>query len=204
MARGPIGVCPRLPRTRGDRPRMYRARWLARSSSPHTRGSSLFAMVAPALASVFPAHAGIVPRSSSTRAGSSCLPRTRGDRPLPSFSASVPSMSSPHTRGSSRRQGGCSRGLFVFPAHAGIVPGSPPPSPRTRCLPRTRGDRPGPHLHLTTMWQSSPHTRGSSRRWRRRGCQRSVFPAQAGIVRTHWRPCSPSCRLPRTRGDRPG
>src|SRR5690606_18743640 len=77
----------RLPRTRGDRPRITRDSCTSTWAPPHTRGSTWSEEDGPLDAPGSPAHAGIDPEPQGLSASSPRLPRTRGDRPL-SFSVS--------------------------------------------------------------------------------------------------------------------
>ncbi len=112
----------RLPRTRGDRPMVVRAFVGPSRSPPHTRGSTRVSKPAIAGSGVSPAHAGIDPSIIASNLRNSCLPRTRGDRPVSSLAVPACDQSPPHTRGSTS---GPTSGVSVWtvsPAHAGIDP----------------------------------------------------------------------------------
>ncbi len=111
-----------LPRARGGRPPALRFDRIVIRSSPRTRGSSLTLDRLPHRRRVFPAHAGVVPRSARTCAPPSCLPRARGGRPPWPRSRSSTDRSSPRTRGSSCLLIPVDLHPLVFPAHAGVVP----------------------------------------------------------------------------------
>ena len=134
------------------------------------------------------------------------LPRTRGDRPSGARGWDWAGWSSPHTRGSTRKehhQHHRRRGHRVFPAHAGI---DPRPGCRRRGrsgLPRTRGDRPDALVLDVAQDPSSPHTRGSTRHRELLAHGEAVFPAHAGIDPSPCRWYRRVACLPRTRGDRP-
>ena len=49
---------------------------------PHTRGSTVDALVADGRVAVSPAYAGIDPRARETSDSLRCFPRIRGDRPF--------------------------------------------------------------------------------------------------------------------------
>jgi len=113
-------------------------------------------------------------------------------------------VSSPHTRGSSRRHRD-RRGLGdVVPAHAGVIPIAPPPLRSRRCRPRTRGGHPWSTLKELEKSESSPHTRGSSRLDYRRRYMSIVVPAHAGVIRVSSRRPGMASSRPRTRGGHPG
>ncbi len=154
------------------------------AAPPHTRGSTLLDVACDDVPLGSPAHAGIDPRSISTRSPTARLPRTRGDRPgFPGAGRSSP---------------------IGSPAHAGI-------DPRARCrrahghrLPRTRGDRPASTLVVTWRPEAPPHTRGSTG-WVGPNALRVLgSPAHAGIDPMPPKSVVYLLRLPRTRGDRPG
>ena len=71
----------RLPRTRGDGPRLPGRRDHRREASPHTRGWTRHHLVAVHVHLGFPAHAGMDPAGSAETPSGSRLPRTRGDGP---------------------------------------------------------------------------------------------------------------------------
>ena len=131
-------------------------------------------------------------------------PRTRGDRPSPASVGAFGRSAPPHTRGSTRPGAGDRAPGAGSPAHAGIDPPHPSRRSRRPWLPRTRGDRPLPAITTDAEGTAPPHTRGSTRSpYLARG-RAFGSPAHAGIdpFATPW--SSYSCRLPRTRGDRPG
>ncbi len=62
--RGPpdrIFIC--LPRTRGDRPQQKITKGEVQQSTPHTRGSTCLCLAPRGPKNVYPAHAGIDPRT---------------------------------------------------------------------------------------------------------------------------------------------
>ena len=95
-----VDILKGLPRTRGDRPAAKAAAEGLYRSSPHTRGSTHGGPVMSYATRVFPAHAGIDPSFPLASSQMSCLPRTRGDRPLGNLGVGLGLESSPHTRGS--------------------------------------------------------------------------------------------------------
>ena len=72
---------PRLPRTRGDRPKEVVRRPAVDAAPPHTRGSTRHDHGAGRPARGSPAHAGIDPAMRPPSPPCARLPRTRGDRP---------------------------------------------------------------------------------------------------------------------------
>ena len=110
---------------------------------------------------------------------------------------------SPHTRGCSCRRAYHRLFQHVFPAYAGMFRSTLPPSKSCNSFPRIRGDVPSDG-HITLVRRRfSPHTRGCSRPNRRRGHQKAVFPAYAGMFRHSLAPNTPNASFPRIRGDVP-
>ena len=192
-----------LPRTRGDRPSPGGDVFDGRAPSPHTRGSTRSRARISRVPSAFPAHAGIDPFRAWLRLSAAGLPRTRGDRPQVDRRPSRLRWPSPHTRGSTHHSRDLLRGDRAFPAHAGIDVPAGSVWGETRCLPRTRGDRPAQIAAIKQQSKPSPRTRGST--FVRLLARRPIpaFPAHAGIdPRARCLISAPRC-LPRTRGDRP-
>jgi hypothetical protein len=112
-------------------------------------------------------------------------------------------VSSPRTRGCSH----CSRvrrpAGHVFPAHAGVFPGSRHVVRMTERLPRARGGVPRPDNPGTARPTSSPRTRGCSSGHARHGADAGVFPAHAGVFPRHLGNTRPDTSLPRARGGVP-
>ena len=192
-----------LPRTRGDGPGAPAGLPQASPSSPHARGWTLSAGKPCDCSDVFPARAGMDPRSRRPAAPRLGLPRTRGDGPVARPPHLGHATSSPHARGWTRRSLPSPVLPPVFPARAGMDPfGRARALPAFR-LPRTRGDGPAPDLTGGRVNASSPHARGWTRASRQRTRPSSVFPARAGMdPRRRFSGCRFTC-LPRTRGDGP-
>ena len=134
-------------------------------------------------ASVFPACAGVVPRTLQFRKRFIGLPRMRGGGPFRQGATVLRKGSSPHTRGWScnARKGKCPFGS----------------------LPRIRGGGPSSFSSSVLPLLSSPHTRGWSQFIQLPFQLYNVFPAYAGVVPS-WSPCSnPFSCLPRIRGGGP-
>ena len=160
----PTGTAPRrLPRTRGDGPRIRRRRARADMASPHTRGWTPTPRRTAAVGGGFPAHAGMDRSSAAADWGWRRLPRTRGDGPMAESGCRVMATASPHTRGwtAGRRETAAQRG--GFPAHAGMdLNSNSEPTPQSG-LPRTRGDGPESGPEGEAEAAASPHTRGWTR-----------------------------------------
>ena len=110
---------------------------------------------------------------------------------------------SPHTRGCSRLSRQSARPSSVFPAHAGMFPGTPSGLRRFTSFPRTRGDVPDDVRVAVIGKMFSPHTRGCSEGRRSSLCPRVVFPAHAGMFPSVKAKVMVSTCFPRTRGDVP-
>ena len=192
-----------LPRTRGDRPSDPCARRSKRRAPPHTRGSTHLPRLRDGLDEGSPAHAGIDPPPTASRAASSRLPRTRGDRPPARSWPAAFSQAPPHTRGSTRVRRLRSNEPGGSPAHAGIDPRALDRVASPSRLPRTRGDRPRQEWRGIGSVLAPPHTRGSTHDGQPRQALPHGSPAHAGIDPGRPRRRGRRSRLPRTRGDRP-
>ncbi len=172
-----------LPRARGGVPGELLLPLPPPCSSPRTRGCSRTACGARRPGPLFPAHAGVFPRS--------WLHQPIGIR------------SSPRTRGCSLGERVAGAAAALFPAHAGVFPPTARCCGSARTLPRARGGVPTPSLPPPVVLVSSPRTRGCSQ------CEevphRSVrlFPAHAGVFPGHPRPQLGQGPLPRARGGVP-
>ena len=78
----PWAAAPRLPRTRGDGPRVGRLTRRGRRAPPHTRGWTSWPARRRFRCRGSPAHAGMDPGASPSRKHRPWLPRTRGDGPF--------------------------------------------------------------------------------------------------------------------------
>ena len=153
--------------------------------------------------SVFPAHAGVFLRWSSSVRTCGGLPRTRGGvPPLRGWRVLYPG-SSPHTRGCSRPGQHRPGAVRVFPAHAGVFPTTSSARCSARRLPRTRGGVPNPTAQVRQVGKSSPHTRGCSQRRTLDQAGSQVFPAHAGVFLDGVQAMKGAARLPRARGGVP-
>ena len=143
------------------------------------------------------------PARWTATAGSSGLPRTRGDGPRLARVVAPRDAASPHTRGWTRVTTTAPANAEGFPAHAGMDPAASRRSQTRGRLPRTRGDGPVARLGHGARTEASPHTRGWTRSSSSRATAQPGFPAHAGMDRRT--PSGPArrWRLPRTRGDGP-
>ena len=116
---------PRFPRTRGDGPGTDTFALVAEAFPPHTRGWTHARVQHGRRAGVSPAHAGMDPRSSTTRTTSWRFPRTRGDGPPTGPAHELCGQFPPHTRGWTDVIPPDAHILGVSPAHAGMDPPEP-------------------------------------------------------------------------------
>ena len=213
-----------LPRTRGDAPFLREEEWLRRVVTPHTRGCSCAGIRPRGRSAGYPAHAGMLPTSTSCIVHGPGLPRTRGDAPfkpgaqdweisgLPRTRGDAPQRYSteihadrvtPHTRGCSSVPARTFSKHSGYPAHAGMLPDMPTPSHPDEGLPRTRGDAPHDGLVGKVGLRVTPHTRGCSRVAERPRADGPGYPAHAGMLLRAVCLARAFSRLPRTRGDAP-
>ena len=157
----------------------------------------------PAPFGVFPAHAGVFPSGIPGVDQGSGLPRARGGVPKAALLAHIKAKSSPRTRGCSHVTSLEMSLLAVFPAHAGVFPPGRVLRNRSVSLPRARGGVPVGWLNEDGITESSPRTRGCSRKMGRKIGAILVFPAHAGVFPSPLVTASASLRLPRARGGVP-
>ncbi len=105
---------------RGDRPHFILVFLLRFLFTPHARGSTLRANPTSRSAQVYPACAGIDLYATRKLMWKTCLPRMRGDRPLPFSLSTRKEAFTPHARGSTLPIGALYRAERVYPACAGI------------------------------------------------------------------------------------
>ena len=173
------------------------------AASPHTRGWTQVEPLVRLAEAGFPAHAGMDLDRHARSVSGSRLPRTRGDGPLFDALHARIDGASPHTRGWTPRRGPRGSRPPGFPAHAGMDLRLGRHHGDFDGLPRTRGDGPRSCASPRTSSTASPHTRGWTRRGRRRFRCRPGFPAHAGMDPPPLRARTGFARLPRTRGDGP-
>ena len=159
-----------VPRARGDGPAEHLGRVDTRGCSPRTRGWSQRRYCRGCLFAVFPAHAGMVPAARPGRSGSGGVPRARGDGPGCPARPERFWGCSPRTRGWSQGHGRVLALGRVFPAHAGMVPGTCCRTDRCAGVPRARGDGPSRTSVRMVAIRCSPRTRGWSRPTRNVNC----------------------------------
>ncbi len=132
------------------------------SSAPLTRGSTHGQDKGGLLPRVCPAHAGIYLDSETCSVTHSCLPRSRGDLPLPEAQRIGVLQSAPLTRGSTLSFARNAIEGSVCPAHAGIYPTVTSINTGLIRLPRSRGDLPRYAYDAPIGSGSAPLTRGST------------------------------------------
>ena len=113
-----------LPRMRGDRPDHLFVLYCSYAFTPHARGSTSSKHLQDSLRFVYPACAGIDHFFLLVYQTVSCLPRMRGDRPDRVHPLDAGNKFTPHARGSTVPYRKRRLYLRVYPACAGIDPGS--------------------------------------------------------------------------------
>ncbi len=204
----PAGTCPAeagpaLPRARGGGPSLGRLPGPDSISSPRTRGWSARKAATTDYLKLFPAHAGVVPRTHARAWTRRPLPRARGGGPNSGPVGYGDTDSSPRTRGWSCRGGRGARPADLFPAHAGVVPQRVELARGRAPLPRARGGGPPTAGDLAPATTSSPRTRGWSLGLPGAEPPDILFPAHAGVVPRSSRRTPTTDALPRARGGGP-
>jgi len=152
---------------------------------------------------VYPACAGIHRLTIFILIMTRCLPRMRGDPPVPQVHAGILSPSTPHARGSTPLPEDKRRLAEVYPACAGIHLFLLKGERAEKCLPRMRGDPPTSNSCPRRIFTSTPHARGSTPGTRGTRNQGNVYPACAGIHLNNKNYRKRLQGLPRMRGDPP-
>ena len=138
----------RLPRMRGDRPRLRTISNRTQKFTPHARGSTVLSRRRLVGMLVYPACAGIDLFRYALRVACVGLPRMRGDRPERVIPIRRRSVFTPHARGSTSAGSASYLPMQVYPACAGIDQRSAKVVAGFSGLPRMRGDRPLPLSHF--------------------------------------------------------
>ena len=155
-----------------------------RTFFPHTRVWSRHLYWRNQSSIVFPAHAGVILKSTVVDFKDGCFSRTRGGDPVSRSLSVMPILFFPHTRVWSWHPKLSKRYRYVFPAHAGVIP-----------IHR-------PEMSFSTRF--SPHTRVWSRSSNRNLVKYIVFPAHAGVIPRKKEPTTQYTCFSRTRGCDPG
>ena len=108
-------------------------------SSPRTRGYFHVNVIATSVARLFPAHAGVFPKSASVTSHGTPLPRARGGISHERSPSSRIPPSSPRTRGYFLPRPMRQASRRPFPAHAGVFPRAGGVCAAWASLPRVRG-----------------------------------------------------------------
>ncbi len=130
------------PRACGGGPWGYQGQMIKNRWSPRMRGWSPDGPGEAGPEGVVPAHAGVVPTTSTRTAPPPCGPRACGGGPLTLSVSNAARMWSPRMRGWSHDPGRAGPPPSVVPAHAGVVPLPAVPSSLTRRGPRACGGGP--------------------------------------------------------------
>ncbi len=193
----------RVPRASGDGPIQVDTTPDGKSCSPRERGWSARLGRPLTTDEVFPARAGMVPQDRATQDRLRRVPRASGDGPRsPGFAVSSHSCS-PRERGWSLLVTTLARGMGVFPARAGMVPGRSCGGRSAGCVPRASGDGPAIEDGAAIDGACSPRERGWSPPHRRVREPPRVFPARAGMVRSRIAWLQWHLGVPRASGDGP-
>ena len=137
--------CPPLsgqahPRSRGENAGLAVPTVRSYGSSPLTRGKQLRAWPGRPAGRLIPAHAGKTYHARSWPPMAEAHPRSRGENRQSASTATVPSGSSPLTRGKQRVPRRRPDRIRLIPAHAGKTGSRRPPPARSTAHPRSRGE----------------------------------------------------------------
>ena len=163
-----------LPRPRGDGPWYEERKSGEPKAPPPTRGWTARDGRRMGHVPGSPAHAGMDPPCSRSRAGRCGLPRPRGDGPRSILRSSGSPSAPPPTRGWTGRRAEPREVDDGSPAHAGMDRSWYRPPSAGRRLPRPRGDGPSVVMLMSASPWAPPPTRGwteSGRAGGRRGAR---------------------------------
>ena len=177
-----IAAAPCRPRPRGDGPVRANEGALNLPSPPPTRGWSRHIAEAAMRSIVAPAHAGMVPITTTAQIDAYGRPRPRGDGPFMLTTDTLATGSPPPTRGWSRDDVADHGVCGVAPAHAGMVPRLSRAWLTAIRRPRPRGDGPYDAMIIASTHGSPPPTRGWSLSALCHAVGETVAPAHAGMV----------------------
>ncbi len=153
--------------------------------------------------SLFPARAGVVPRSGAGPLRTCALPRASGGGPACASKENHDACSSPRERGWSGDAEAIGAGHRLFPARAGVVPAGNWLASKDGPLPRASGGGPSLVTSRPVASPSSPRERGWSVLQFELRVRRRLFPARAGVVPPLRRPAADPAPLPRASGGGP-
>ena len=149
------------PRSRGEHVEPAEQRKMAAGSSPLTRGARPSMGVDLLYCGLIPAHAGSTSPISRLLPCCGAHPRSRGEHVSGGGSSGNAVGSSPLTRGALTTLKSLVVWWGLIPAHAGSTRRIRPQTTLDRAHPRSRGEHSGVPLALTSLWGSSPLTRGA-------------------------------------------
>ena len=131
-----------FPRMRGGGPNTAQVLNNMQHFSPHARGWSQAVLNQEIYAQLFPACAGVVPRTVTAQNPKSAFPRMRGGGPIAFGVSCIFQSFSPHARGWSQPSTNSGKLSQLFPACAGVVPAAQHQSSIRDAFPRMRGGGP--------------------------------------------------------------
>ena len=150
-------------------------------SSPRMRGCFCSLAAHFLLLTVFPAHAGVFPKSQPSMPAMAGLPRACGGVSLGHCGVYIFLMSSPRMRGCFYDMTSLHDPPIVFPAHAGVFPGYEPAPLTYISLPRACGGVSFYRSFNADFLESSPRMRGCFLTVEEGLSLWGVFPAHAGV-----------------------
>jgi hypothetical protein len=188
---------------RGDGPGLGAVLSITDAYSPRARGWTAESVRVSLSHRVFPACAGM-DRIHRSVSGAMCrIPRVRGDGPDPPRDHPEFLGYSPRARGWTETRSRFEFDSTVFPACAGMDRATRLVTASWSGIPRVRGDGPKPTRTRLHVGRYSPRARGWTG-WREFAqVEVRVFPACAGMDRSHSTKCSARSGIPRVRGDGP-
>ena len=168
------------PRTCGEHFIRAERACCGKGSSPHMRGTPWPSAVFCRAPGIIPAHAGNTARHNVSKSPRPDHPRTCGEH-LPTASVFHPlTGSSPHMRGTPETSSEAIAVVGIIPAHAGNTNELVNFLGIDKDHPRTCGEHISFFVVSGKVLGSSPHMRGTPKRWPLTGIGDGIIPAHAG------------------------
>ena len=168
---------------RGEHAECLNHYWVEAGSSPHARGTHPTSNRRSAGRRIIPACAGNTLPVAACQSAHPDHPRMRGEHPIGDGLQAVYTGSSPHARGTHRHIEPAHNRFRIIPACAGNTVAAPRSTGAAADHPRMRGEHRQSAARRGRWAGSSPHARGTLRRFRTVGSPDRIIPACAGNTR---------------------
>ena len=168
------------PRGRGEQSSGTCQSQSVSGSSPRTRGTEHMGHSAAVVLRFIPADAGNRPQHPPPKPRRPVHPRGRGEQAAEVKKKQLESGSSPRTRGTAHINHGSHIPIRFIPADAGNRGARQRSSTKRSVHPRGRGEQPSASVAITSIFGSSPRTRGTGHHQCTQARSLRFIPADAG------------------------